>query len=177
MTLFQAWKALLGMWWSNNGDKDLPSVPYMCACLLGDWGSWKVSPWSHRHKTQGKCPAYLSQESFLHTNSDPPSLGGSPVPPTTATTSTHALNFIIQGGLGKYMCFSTFTFLRESSTLVSALKLYLAMASPISRTWAGGGGLTGCLRSGEATFWRREWEIKQERMWLSAFVPECRLFN
>ena len=32
------------------------------------------------------------------------------------------------------------TFLSDSSTLVSALKLYLAIASPISPGWAGGGG-------------------------------------
>lgn len=44
------------------------------------------------------------------------------------------------------------TFLSDSSTFVSALKLYLAIASPISPGWAGGGGLAGCAFSGGMSF-------------------------
>lgn len=47
---------------------------------------------------------------------------------------------------------SQVTFLSDSSTFVSALKLYLAMASPISPGWAGGGGLAGCDFSGGVSF-------------------------
>lgn len=35
---------------------------------------------------------------------------------------------------------------------MSALKLYLAMASPISPGWTGGGGLAGCAFSGGVSF-------------------------
>ena len=48
------------------------------------------------------------------------------------------------------------TFLSDSSTLVSALKLYLAIASPISPGWAGGGGLAGCAFSGGVSFYKGE---------------------
>ena len=48
------------------------------------------------------------------------------------------------------------TFLSDSSTLVSALKLYLATASPISPGWAGGGGLAGCAFSGGVSFYKGE---------------------
>lgn len=44
------------------------------------------------------------------------------------------------------------TFLSDSSTFVSALKLYLAKASPISPGCAGGGGLAGCAFSGGMSF-------------------------
>lgn len=47
---------------------------------------------------------------------------------------------------------SQVTFLSDSSTFVSALKLYLAIASPISPGWAGGGGLAGCDFSGGVSF-------------------------
>lgn len=53
-----------------------------------------------------------------------------------------------------------FTFLSDSSTLVSALKLYLAIASPISPGWAGGGGLAGCAFSGGVSFYEgKQWFI------------------
>lgn len=44
------------------------------------------------------------------------------------------------------------TFLSDNSTFVSALKLYLAIASPISPICAGGGGLAGCAFSGGESF-------------------------
>lgn len=44
------------------------------------------------------------------------------------------------------------TFLSDNSTFVSALKLYLATASPISPICAGGGGLAGCAFSGGESF-------------------------
>lgn len=44
------------------------------------------------------------------------------------------------------------TFLRDSSTLVSALKLKRATASPISLTCAGGGGRIGCCFSVDGIF-------------------------
>lgn len=37
---------------------------------------------------------------------------------------------------------------------MSALKLYLAMASPISPGWTGGGGLAGCAFSGGVSFYK-----------------------
>lgn len=39
---------------------------------------------------------------------------------------------------------------------MSALKLYLAMASPISPGWTGGGGLAGCAFSGGVSFYKGE---------------------
>lgn len=44
------------------------------------------------------------------------------------------------------------TFLSDNSTFVSALKLYLATASPISPICAGGGGRAGCAFSGGESF-------------------------
>lgn len=51
---------------------------------------------------------------------------------------------------------SQVTFLSESSTFVSALKWYLAIASPISPGWAGGGGLAGCAFSGGESLYEGE---------------------
>lgn len=54
--MLEQWKEKAGrlVYWTHrtdfvdvmvqNGAKDLPYVPCMCACLLGDWGSWKESP-------------------------------------------------------------------------------------------------------------------------------------
>lgn len=57
---------------------------------------------------------------------------------------------------------SKVTFRNESSTFVSALKLYLAIASPISPGWAGGGGLAGCAFSGGKSFCVRKQLFRQD---------------